>query len=1242
MQVVHYFGMFAPKWFLGMGWVFGRRIVQFLAKNAADLKKHGAADVQLGFWLAPLEGARPAEESEMTEMRRHEENRFVGGYLDERRRKHVASLAAQGAKTLSEAIEAREASLRACKHARLLLAFVRRRRWAVYALRDFCRRMERYCARVAATPQWWEKRAQESKGQVLVSAKVFLCTIASTSRMLREWEEAMGSQLHVHTVVVDECGCTPESSTALLLRLRPANLVLVGDHKQLPPTSMVQPQILEDGPPGTGHTRSLLERCVLASGRVHQLREQYRMHPRIAGLVSERFYAGPQEHRPLLWMDVQGREEAPNKSYLNRAEVSACVRVATRLRERIGMEPSVALLTFYKGRMPRGCFKENCSFCHVHHPLLVDHGRPRRAKREAIKLQIFEHFQVQDEDERQRLLQEEAAQHPFAWNFVKGLLDNPAFNEKCDFCHLVHEPKAEDLGRPRREKREAIKRAIFADFAVEDEDERHRLLQDAAAKHPFARNFIKGLLDNPAFHLEELMKAVPNDLDVEVLTVDACQGSEFDFVILTPGRNWSTVRANRELRLGFVKDAQRICVATSRSRLQLFVVGHRQTLSGDGDWRKVAEACTTPKPDEVQPQGALPERFVSVFDALRRAKEQEAEQKALQAMEEQSKGSKGRGKSTQREQSAVSYYGAGPSSEGDRPAGARCPRQADATARKFSGPGDSQENAALRCEGRILGVPEDVWMGTKRPSSGDETRMAKVMSLSTPVAGLPGSINTPVAGLPESTSEAPGSREELQVSRRASFDELKASRQASFDHTGSRSVKGSASPVSEKAEKTGLFVCWLCRRKFDTSEKFDLHRRAIRALCCTGRRSRKREKPLRTKEAGVPASVCYALCYFWRYPIFMLPPEILKAKTLHVLGRDLSLQECISMAFVLGFGAAKLPAMRLQTSNFFFRYRLGILLMMLFLSMALAALAGLLPIPILQVLCIFGSSFVSSFLYGGIVTYLEGRRSTEILLASISASLVFAGTVSRACAAELLHWGVPPRLMPLLLVSFLLAAFLLVETARAPPPSRADVAARSARTAMPPRRQWEFVRENLLGVVATIGIWACMAGLRSFRDFYTQQIFAAALKDDSPSSKVYVLADVPGAILSFISLVMMSWVSNNQRALFLMLLTNVSGHSVKGLFLMAACTYLFRHHELPGMAWILIYSAAFYAAYSVLNAPLNERIFAVTRAEGTCSFLIYASDFFGYVVTIGLLMILAIASIFYFSRSRYNRRPSAV
>merc|ERR1719326_2332808 len=81
--------------------------------------------------------------------------------------------------------------------------------------------------------------------------------------------------------------------------------------------------------------------------------------------------------------------------------------------------------------------------------------------------------------------------------------------------------------------------------------------------------------------LQALMEAVPHDLDVEVLTVDACQGSEFDYVVL------SSVRANREQRLGFVKDQQRINVAISRARFKLLIVGSRFTLSGDDDWKQV-------------------------------------------------------------------------------------------------------------------------------------------------------------------------------------------------------------------------------------------------------------------------------------------------------------------------------------------------------------------------------------------------------------------------------------------------------------------------------------------------------------------------------------------------------------------------------------------------------------------------------------------------------------------------------
>ena len=54
------------------------------------------------------------------------------------------------------------------------------------------------------------------------------------------------------------------------------------------------------------------------------------------------------------------------------------------------------------------------------------------------------------------------------------------------------------------------------------------------------------------------MERVPGDMDVEVLTVDACQGSEHDYVVL------STVRMNEERTLGFISSEQRICVCISR------------------------------------------------------------------------------------------------------------------------------------------------------------------------------------------------------------------------------------------------------------------------------------------------------------------------------------------------------------------------------------------------------------------------------------------------------------------------------------------------------------------------------------------------------------------------------------------------------------------------------------------------------------------------------------------------------
>jgi len=74
------------------------------------------------------------------------------------------------------------------------------------------------------------------------NAQVVLCTIASTSRVASEMPEST-----IHTVIVDEAGATSEVSMPLLLRLQPRNIVLVGDHFQLPPSIGGGMQVKGDG-----------------------------------------------------------------------------------------------------------------------------------------------------------------------------------------------------------------------------------------------------------------------------------------------------------------------------------------------------------------------------------------------------------------------------------------------------------------------------------------------------------------------------------------------------------------------------------------------------------------------------------------------------------------------------------------------------------------------------------------------------------------------------------------------------------------------------------------------------------------------------------------------------------------------------------------------------------------------------------------------------------------------------------
>mmetsp|Transcript_38773 Transcript_38773/g.76831 ORF Transcript_38773/g.76831 Transcript_38773/m.76831 type:complete len:846 (-) Transcript_38773:60-2597(-) len=205
-----------------------------------------------------------------------------------------------------------------------------------------------------------EKVNEVEARRIVRRSKVFLCTTASLHRIsaLKEeyGEHFPGSP---HTVVLDEAGATPESYIPQVLHTGTENLILLGDHKQLPP--LVITMDLSD----VEHKRvnqSLMERAVkgMPEAWVHQLNEQYRMPAVLCQLVSTLFYenrlltaaaraAVPQTGPVLQWLRVQEPENSVGTSKVNLGEAAVIV---DWLRRRAPLAKSrgetVKCITFYK------------------------------------------------------------------------------------------------------------------------------------------------------------------------------------------------------------------------------------------------------------------------------------------------------------------------------------------------------------------------------------------------------------------------------------------------------------------------------------------------------------------------------------------------------------------------------------------------------------------------------------------------------------------------------------------------------------------------------------------------------------------------------------------------------------------------------------------------------------------------------------------------------------------------------
>lgn len=390
-------------------------------------------------------------------------------------------------------------------------------------------------------------------------------------------------------------------------------------------------------------------------------------------------------------------------------------------------------------------------------------------------------------------------------------------------------------------------------------------------------------------------------------------------------------------------------------------------------------------------------------------------------------------------------------------------------------------------------------------------------------------------------------------------------------------------------------------------------------------------------QAPTPVFIAYAVLaafttYFCMYA-FRKPFAAAKFEGLHFLGTAVSLKTTLVVSQIIGYACSKYAGIKV-CSEITPARRATTLVGLILAAEAALVLFGLLPNH-LKLVAIFLNGFPLGMVWGLVVWYLEGRRTSDVLMAGLACSFIVSSGVTKDFGRALMAGGIADgwRAVPLVgpwigdrlgpvseawmpaltglhfLPVFLLAVWMLQQLPRA---NAADVLARAPRTPMTAADRRTFLRRFGGGMFLLCLAYLCLTAYRDFRDNYQVELFEELgyrYRDDQiiiSRAETLVTAGVI-AMMAFLNLF-----HDNRRALGV-----AFGIMVGGLVLLALGTALRRAGMLSGFWWMTLTGLGSYLAYVPFNTMLFERLMALTRAAGTAVFGIYVADAVGYTASVG-------------------------
>ena len=291
----------------------------------------------------------------------------------------------------------------------------------------------------------------------------------------------------------------------------------------------------------------------------------------------------------------------------------------------------------------------------------------------------------------------------------------------------------------------------------------------------------------------------------------------------------------------------------------------------------------------------------------------------------------------------------------------------------------------------------------------------------------------------------------------------------------------------------------------------------------------------------------------------------------------------------------------------------GILLMVSIASLSWLFFA-ITPSPY-SLIFLFFNGLPLGMVWGMVFGYLEGRKFTEVLGASLSVSFIFSAGFAKTIGGYImLDWGTSEFWMPFVSACLFfppLVLFLWMLN-KIPPPTAEDEALRTKRKPMTRQERIKYTLTFAPGLVLLILTYMLLTAFRDFRDNFSAEIWKS-LNYDKPSIFTYTESIVTVVVLIVIASLMV--IKNNFKAM-------VVNHIIVflGMVTVGLSTLAFEKEWIAAPTWMILVGMGLYFGYIQFNSIFFDRLIATFKYVSTVGFLIYLADSFGYLGSVGVLL----------------------